>query len=239
MAVASSLASRYTVYAVDLRNHGHSPHDPRHTYDAMKEDLLRFFDDHRLDRAVILGHSMGGKTAIWFAADHPERVRKLIVADIAPVNYLESGGQSQYFLHRDILLTLMGINFSWVTTRQQAGEAMAERIGDERIRQFLLKNLAAGRDHRLYWRLNVAALYENLDEIVEGVNRKWLDDRIPITAYPVVFIRGLLSAYIPDALIPLIREIYPEAEIIGIPGAGHWLHAEQPGLFLKAVLQCC
>ncbi len=240
MSIAGRLAGRYTVYSVDLRNHGHSPHDQNHTYDAMREDLAEFFETHQLDAAVILGHSMGGKAALWFAADFPERVKKLIIVDIAPVNYLEYGSDNQYLQHRDILLAMLGIDFSRVTTRAQVDDALAERIGDQRTVQFLQKNLVADRlTRRLSWRLNVRALYENLDEIVEGVNRRWLDYRIPMTIYPVDFVRGLNSPYVKNEFIPLIREIYPEARIIDIPGASHWVHAEQPELFLEAIMRCC
>jgi len=117
---------------------------------------------------------------------------------------------------------------------------MAEKLDDPRIRQFLLKNVARDKATRLYkWRVNAEVLYDHLDEIVSGVNAKWLDDRIPITTYPVIFIRGLLSKYILPEDEALIKEIYPDARIVDIPGAGHWLHAEQPEKFMQAVLLHC
>lgn len=240
LAVARKLSERYTVWSVDHRNHGRSPHHPEHSYAAMRDDLAEFFETHHLGPAVILGHSMGGKVAMLFAADYPEKVKKLIIADIAPKDYLTMEDESQYYLHRNILLALQELDISGYTERSQIEERLAEKIADPRIIQFLLKNTAREPvTHRLKWRLNAVALYENLEEIVGGVNRRWIDDRIPITTYPVVFIRGLLSRYITDDDIPAIREIYPEARIVDIPGAGHWLHAEQPKLFLKAVTECC
>ena len=117
---------------------------------------------------------------------------------------------------------------------------MAEKLDDGRIRQFLLKNVAKDKETGQFKRrVNPEALYDHLDEIVSGVNSSWLDDRIPITSYPVVFIRGLLSPYILDEDISIIKEIYPEAKIIDIPEAGHWLHAEQPQKFMEAVMLCC
>ena len=238
--ISKKLAEKYTVYSVDLRNHGLSPHHPEHTYLAMKDDLAGFFEEHHIGPAVILGHSMGGKTAILFAADFPEKTEKLIVVDIAPKDYLELESESQYHLHRTILLAMMEVNFSRVKTRQDVEDVLAEKIDNPRIRQFLLKNVTPDKtSHRLKWKLNVEALYNHLEEIVQGGNYRKFLDRIPITAYPVVFIRGLESNYIMDEDIKLIKSIYPDANIVDIPQAGHWLHAEQPERFLEAVLQCC
>ena len=238
--ISGKLAERYTVYSVDLRNHGRSPHDPVHTYETMKEDLALFFDQHELEPAVIIGHSMGGKTAMLFAADYPEKVKKLIVVDIAPKDYLALDNESQYHLHRSILLAMMEVDFKRVKSRQEVEDVLAEKIDNSRIRQFLLKNLKSDRHtHQLKWKLNVEALYNYLEEIVEGGNYHRFEDRIPVTSYPVVFIRGLESPYIKEEDLALIKKIYPEAIVVDIPNAGHWLHAEQPGLFLGAVLQCC
>lgn len=238
--ISKKLAERYTVYSIDLRNHGQSPHDPMHTYDAMKRDLAGFFEEQQIGPAVIIGHSMGGKTAMLFAADFPEKTEKLIVVDIAPKDYLEMESESQYHLHRAILMAMMEVNFDLVKTRQDVEDVLAEKIDNPRIRQFLLKNITPDKlAGRLKWKLNVEALYNNLEEIVQGGNYRKFLDRIPVTAYPVVFIRGLESNYIKDEDVRLIKKIYPEANIVDIPNAGHWLHAEQPELFLEAVLQCC
>ncbi len=240
MSVARNLAPEFLVYSVDLRNHGHSFHHPLHTYRAMKEDLHSFFEEHQIEKAVLLGHSMGGKVAILFAADYPERVRKLIVTDIAPKNYMENEEESQFFFHRNILSAMKETDLSRLKDRKQVGDRLAERIDGERLIQFLMKNLYFDRlSKQMKWRLNIDALYDHLDEIVEGVNIRWLEDRIPIVSYPVSFIRGLKSPYIKDSDIPLIREVYPEAVVHDIPGAGHWLHAEKPKLFMEAVLKCC
>ena len=135
---------------------------------------------------------------------------------------------------------MMEVDFNRVKTRQEVEDVLAEKIDNSRIRQFLLKNLKSDRPaHRLKWKLNVEALYNYLEEIVEGGNYRRFEDRIPVTSYPVVFIRGLESPYIKEADLTLIKKIYPEAVVVDIPNAGHWLHAEQPGLFLEAVLRCC
>ncbi|SHF29125.1 Pimeloyl-ACP methyl ester carboxylesterase [Mariniphaga anaerophila] len=240
MNMGKRLAENYTVYMVDQRNHGHSPFSDDHSFDGMKADLAEFFEQHHIEKATLIGHSMGGKTAMWFAADYPEKIEKLVIADIAPKDYLQTKDSSQYALHRNILLAMQELDFSRIKKRQDVDDLLAERIDDSRTRQFLLKSIEKDKKTKLYkWRLNVEVLYEYLDEIVGGVNRLWFDDRIPITNYPVIFIRGLKSNYITDEEIPLIKEIYPDARIVDIPGAGHWLHAEKPDEFMEAVMQCC
>ena len=240
MIIAKKLSARFTVFSVDLRNHGHSPHHHEHTYEAMKEDLFTFYRENKIRDSILLGHSMGGKVAMAFAADYPELIKKLIVVDIAPVNYLETEEENQYFFHRNILLAMLEINFDRINTRQQVEEKLAEKIDDLKTCQFLIKNIVVDKHtHRLKWRLNIEALYENLDEIVRGIDFRFFDSRIPIHSYQVIFIRGLESPYVKDRYLPVIQKIYPESVIMDIPGAGHWLHAEQTGLFLEAVTKCC
>lgn len=225
---------------IDQRNHGRSAFADSHSYNDMRNDLAEFFERQNIEKATLLGHSMGGKTAMWFAADFPEKIEKLVVADIAPKNYLLLKEEGQFFLHRNILLAMQEIDFSQVKSRRDVDDFLAERIDDERIRQFLLKSVERDKESKQYrWRVNAEVLYDHLDEIIGGVNPQWLDDRIPITAYPVIFIRGLKSKYIQDDDKKLIKTIYPEANIVDIPGAGHWLHAEKPQEFMKAVLMCC
>jgi len=237
MGIARKLGGHFTVWSPDLRNHGLSPHHPDHTYKSMKDDLSEFFEEHHLASASLLGHSMGGKVAMWFAADYPEKVNNLIVADIAPKNYFLLEDESQFHLHRNILMALQEPGLSAVSDRRELEERLSERIDRKEVIQFLVTNSRYNREtRRMEWKINVEALSDNLEEIVEGVNPGWFDDRKPVTAYPVTFIRGLDSTYIQDKDIPAIKNIYPEAEVVDIPKAGHWLHAEQPELFLAAVL---
>jgi pimeloyl-ACP methyl ester carboxylesterase len=239
-AISRQLAGKYTVYTPDLRNHGHSPHHHEHTYHAMRDDLNEFLDDQGIRKTILMGHSMGGKLGMYFAADYPEKVSKLIVADIAPKNYLLEGDESQYQLHRNIFQAMLGAGISRLKTRREVDDRLAEIIDSQAIRQFLLKNVTTDKATRsLMWRLNVDVLYDHLDEIVGGVNERWFSDRIPLTSCPVVFIRGLQSSYITGNDIHLIKRMYPDACIIDIPGAGHWLHSEQPGLFLEALRVHC
>ncbi len=238
--IGKRLSEKHTVYMLDQRNHGRSPFAKSHTYDDLRNDLEEFFAHHKIEKATLLGHSMGGKVAMWFAADFPEKVEKLVIADIAPKDYLLLKEDSQFHLHRNILLAMQDIDFSIIKSRNDVDDYMAEKLDDPRIRQFLLKNIEKDKTTKRYkWRVNAEVLYDHLDEIVSGVNHSWLDDRTPITTYPVIFIRGLLSKYILDEDIHAIKEIYPDAKIVDIAGAGHWLHAEQPQKFMEAVMLCC
>ncbi len=238
--IGKRLTEKYTVYMLDQRNHGRSPFADSHTYDDLRDDLEEFFEHHQIEKATLLGHSMGGKIAMWFAADFPEKIEKLVIADIAPKNYLLLKGNSQFYLHQNILLAMQEINFSLIKSRNDVDDFMAEKIDDIRIRQFLLKNISKDKETKQYkWRVNAGVLYNHLEEIVSGVNKNWLDDRIPIISYPVIFIRGMKSKYILPEDEILIKEIYPDAKIVDIPEAGHWLHAEQPEKFMRAVMLCC
>lgn len=238
--IGKRLAEKHTVYMIDQRNHGRSPFAETNTYNDLRDDLEEFFEKHQIEKAILLGHSMGGKVAMWFAADFPEKVEKLVIADIAPKDYLLLKEDSQFYLHQNILLAMQEIDFTQIKSRNDVDDFMSQKIDDKRIRQFLLKNVAKDKASKLYkWRVNAEVLYDHLEEIVSGVNANWLDDRIPITNYPVIFIRGMKSKYILPGDEALIKEIYPDAKIVDIPEAGHWLHAEQPQKFMKAVMLCC
>ncbi len=238
--IGKRLAEKHTVYMLDQRNHGRSPFADTHTYNDLRNDLTEFFEQHNIEKATLLGHSMGGKVAMWFAADFPEKVEKLVIADITPKNYLLLKDDSQFYLHQNILLAMQEIDFSKIKSRNDVDDFMAEKLDNKQIRQFLLKNVVLDKETKQYkWRVNAEVLYDYLEEIVSGVNKNWLDDRIPITNYPVIFIRGMKSKYILPEDEILIKDIYPDSRIIDIPNAGHWLHAEQPEKFMQAVLMCC
>jgi pimeloyl-ACP methyl ester carboxylesterase len=238
--IAKKLAKKHTVYLLDQRNHGRSPFADSHTYNDLLSDLADFFTQQKIEKATLLGHSMGGKIAMWFAAYFPEKTKKLVVADIAPKDYLQVKNDSNFHLHQNILLAIQEIDFSLINSRNDVDSFLEEKIDDVRIRRFLLTNIVKDKSTKLYrWRINATVLYDYLDEIVSGVNKNWFKQKAPITDYPVTFIRGTKSTYIlPEDKI-LINEIYPDAKIIDIPEAGHWLHAEQPEKFIKAVLMCC
>ncbi len=234
--IAKQLAKQNTIYLPDQRNHGRSPFANTHSYNNLKDDLHDFVNQQGIEKATLLGHSMGGKVAMWFAAHFPEKTEKLIIADIAPKNYLLAPNDSSFNLHRNILLAMQEINFEEINSRNDVDSLLEEKIDDKRIRQFLLKNIVRDANTKRYkWRLNVPVLYNYLDEIVSGVNQNQLVQKAPVTNYPVTFIRGMNSNYILPEDKTIIKNIYPESKIIDIQNSGHWLHAEQPVKFIDAV----
>lgn len=236
LTVGKKLSAEYQVFMIDQRNHGRSPNSDEHSYELLKDDLAEFFAQQKIKKAIVLGHSMGGKTAMSFAADYPEHIEKLIIIDIAPKDYFLLNDESQYHLHNNILRAMLEIDFSKIESRKQVEYFLKEKIDNIQIVQFLLKNVHRNKEsHHYEWRLNVPVLYDNLDEIISGVNSRWFDDRIPISNYPVLFIKGANSNYILPEDFASIYRIYPEASIVEIPNAGHWLHAEQPKRFMDAL----
>jgi len=236
LTIAKIFSSEYKVISIDQRNHGRSPNSNEHSYEVLKEDLADFFDQQNIEKAILLGHSMGGKAAMSFAADYPERIEKLIIVDIAPKDYFLLKYDSQFYLHINIIRAMLEIDFSRMGSRKDVENYMNERIDSKQIVQFLLKNVRRNKETINYeWQLNVRALYDNLDEIISGVNAHSFDDRLPISNYPVLFIKGSNSNYILPEDFASIRRIYPEAKIVEIPNAGHWVHAEQTQLFAEAV----
>lgn len=237
ISIARKLEDRFTVFIPDLRNHGQSPHTSTHTYQEMVTDLCQFFNDHHIQKATILGHSMGGKLAMMFAAEYPELITGLIVADIAPKNYNSEDKPFKTVLQHELILGLMEeLNLVAVTSRKEIDYFLSEKLKDSTLRQFLLKNIHRNKEGDFEWKINVPVLRHALNSIISEVNSDWFADRQPILGYPVTFIRGLNSDYITDQDIPAIKEIFPEARIVDIPEAGHWLHAEQPEKFVEAVL---
>ncbi|WP_053989884.1 alpha/beta fold hydrolase [Mangrovimonas sp. TPBH4] len=213
----------YEVHLVDQRNHGRSPHAEEFDYEVLTEDLKAYITSHELSEVVLLGHSMGGKTAMMFASKYPELVSKLIVADISP---------RFYPVHHDTILEgLSQLDFSEISNRGEADEALARYLTDFGIRQFLLKNLYWKEKGQLALRLNLQALKANVGEVGEAlsVHAKFEKDTL--------FLRGDRSEYISLQDEALIRTHFPKAQIETVSNAGHWLHAENPKEFFEDVIK--
>ncbi|MCC5859207.1 MAG: alpha/beta fold hydrolase [Ectothiorhodospiraceae bacterium] len=220
--IARGLEPHRRSYLVDLRNHGQSPHDPVMTYPAMTKDVLRLLDHLGLERANLLGHSMGGKVAMWLALTHPERVQRLVVADIAPIPYPDDGD------HGALIKALLALDLDRLRSRAEATERLADRIPSLGIRQFLLTNLEK-HEGTWRWRIPLRYLRDSLDTI-RGFPAT--DRRFP---GPALFLHGGESPYVRDNAHPVIRDLFPGAEIVTMPGCGHWLHAEDPSGFSRQV----
>ena len=212
----------YEVHLVDQRNHGRSFHSDAFNYELLAEDLQKYCEDHHLREVVLLGHSMGGKTAMEFATNFPDRVAKLLIADIAPKAYPQH--------HQDILKGLSSLDFSMINSRSEADEALSEYIPEVGVRQFLLKNLYWVAKGQLGLRMNLKALKENIAEVGKALSEGGLYNG------PTLFLRGANSGYITQADAIHIAHHFPKAQIVTISNAGHWLHAENPSAFFDAVL---
>jgi len=220
--LARKWGESFSVYTLDSRNHGRSPHHPSMNYDDMVEDLYGFCLDHDLESIYLLGHSMGGKTAMLFSLKYPEIVKKLIVADIAPVPY--KGG------HEPIFDAMVALRIDELSSRVEAEALLKENIKSRSIRQFVLKNLRRLESGSGYkWKINLSEIRDNYPMIL-GFNSHGLQYK-----GPVLFLRGGSSDYVDEKDIGDYREIFPRSFVRTIDKAGHWLHAEQPDLFYKYV----
>jgi pimeloyl-ACP methyl ester carboxylesterase len=221
LTLAKGFSEHFTVYLVDARNHGQSPWSNEFNYRVMADDLRDFIAQHSIENPVILGHSMGGKTAMQFAMNYPDQLQKLIVVDIAPKSYPVH--------HRQILDALLELNKTEITSRRQAEEILAKYIENFSIRQFLLKSLYWKDKNHLALRFNLDVINRNIEIIGQG-----LENVHPFTK-PTLFIRGKLSNYITEDDYPMIKNIFPNAEIVTFENAGHWVHAEAPQQFFEVV----
>jgi esterase len=219
--VSRKLGEPYQVLAVDQRNHGRSPHSEVFNYDAMVEDLREFLEEQRIHRAHVMGHSMGGKTAMHFALRHPELVEKLIVVDMAPKAYAPR--------HEPIFEALSSVDLKAFRERSAVGEALATSIPDTAMRQFLLKNVGRDEAGAFRWKMNLPVIRRNYN----GLNLAMESDRT--FDGPTLFIKGGLSDYIEAGDVALINQLFPRATFKTVEKAGHWVHADAPEKLVKIV----
>ncbi len=212
--LANKFGENYQVHLVDQRNHGRSFHDDDFSYELLVEDLLNYMDFHQLEKVHILGHSMGGKTAMLFAVEHPDRINKLIVADIAPKFYPPH--------HQYILDALNDVDFTMVSSRTEIDSILKKHIPENGIRQFLLKNVYRPDKNTLAYRFNLPVLEDSIDEIGVALPPRTFFEG------PALFLRGSLSGYITTQDEALIESHFPHSDIVTIDRASHWLHAENP-----------
>lgn len=217
--IAEKLASQYHVLVPDLRNHGNSPHHKLMDYPSMVADVLRFMETKRLTTAHFIGHSMGGKIAMWLALNHPERMNKLVVVDIAPKSYQHSFNK--------MIQALLDLPLEEINNRKQAEAILKEDIPGLEYRQFLLQNLIL-KDDRYSWRINLETFMHTAVNIVA------FPETLNLTPYQgeALFVAGESSAYL---VLEDIISLFPRADFRKMAGAGHWLHVQQPEVFVDWV----
>ncbi|HMO39241.1 MAG TPA: alpha/beta fold hydrolase [Saprospiraceae bacterium] len=223
--IGKQLAASYTVYILDQRNHGRSPHYDHMDYPAMAADLHYFMESHWMFKAHIMGHSMGGKTAMQFALEYPDMVDKLVVVDIAPKAY--AGG------HAHILNALLAIDLSKIKERSEAETFLRQRLPEEPDSTilFLMKNLSRTSAGDFEWKMNFEAIHRHYADILAAVQGAQTFDS------ETLFVRGAKSNYILDTDWNDIRSRFPKATLHTIENAGHWVHADQPEALLQTLRQ--
>ncbi|KAI8614741.1 Alpha/Beta hydrolase protein [Chytriomyces sp. MP71] len=235
--ISKQLANKLntSIIAVDLRNHGDSPHHPLHDYPSMAADVLALCDSLGLDKLNLMGHSMGGKTAMHMALEEQPRIANLIVVDMSP-NLLNLSS-----LFADYVVAMRQVESANCTTQQEADAILARTIPELPIRQFISTNLKFrdGGDV-LRFRVNLDAIEASFGRTDAGLRQGGiagfpLADSGSTYTGPSLFVRGMRSGYVPDSSIPGIQRLFPKAEVVGIQDAGHWVHSEKPNEFMKVV----
>lgn len=218
------LAEHYHVVALDARNHGRSPHDPTMTIEAMAGDVLGWMEARGWTQAALVGHSMGGKVAMWLACRHPQRVTRLVVVDVAPRDYSWQG-------HRAEFMAMHELNLANLQSRQEAEMRFEARVPDLGMRKFLATNLARGDDGGWHWAINLPALTEALPKLEKDALSP--DDRY---AGATTFIIGGRSNYVHEADHVVIRRHFPQVRLEVIAQSGHNPHMDAREDFVRAVL---
>lgn len=212
----------YRVITVDLRNHGKSPHTNEISHNLMAQDMIAFIQEHKLENAVLVGHSMGGKTAMQLALTAPEIIEKLVVVDIAPKPYQAH--------HNTYFNAMLSLNLSEIQSRREASEKLGKSIKNTVIKQFLLKSLDR-KDNGYQWKFNLEALHKHYNLLIGGLTTTTTFEK------PTLFISGQLSDYISAGDIGDIERMFPNSVVEVIYNSGHWVHAEQPEAFKQMLLK--
>jgi pimeloyl-ACP methyl ester carboxylesterase len=215
LSIAKRIAQKHTVYILDQRNHGQSPHSPEFNYEILGADLHQFIDEQELSQVRLIGHSLGGKVCMKYALRFPERVEKLVVVDIAPKAYKPSELVG-------FLKTLLKVDLKKAIDRFDVDRVIESEIPQAAVRQFLLKNLKRNEKNELEWKINLQGIFTNIDGLFEEISALGTYKR------DTLFIRGGMSNYINAADYPLIERLFPVAQIITIPLASHWVHSDAP-----------
>ncbi len=224
---AKRLATDYLVITVDLRNHGLSPHSDDMDYPLMADDLKSFMESNWLfGGATVMGHSMGGKVAMQLALNHPDLIKKLIVVDIAPVNYSSPH-------HHDTFRALDQVSWAAVKRRSDVASQLRKSIEEDEIVAFLLKNVARQRDGTYRWKMNLPSIRANYNSLLaapEGAEKS-------PSEVPALFIKAERSEYILPEHLKAIHRLFCQTQVNEVPQASHWVHIDEPDLMYQMVTQ--
>ncbi|RTY87010.1 alpha/beta fold hydrolase [Flavobacterium sp. GT3R68] len=220
--LGTQYAQEFEVHMIDLRNHGRSFHSEAFDYEVMVQDIVDYCETHNFESINVLGHSMGGKVAMLFATTYPQKVKKLIVADIGPKFYPQH--------HQSILEGLNAVDFLRKPSRTEVEEILTTQIPDFGTRQFLMKSLYWKDPGQLAFRFNLEVFNKTIDQIGTALPQNHTFEK------PTLFLRGGNSNYILDNDLDTILHHFPLAKIVTINNAGHWLHAENPKDFYQATI---
>jgi len=220
---ARKLSENFSIYIPDLRNHGHSGHSMHFNYDVMVEDIVEFIEKNEIENPILIGHSMGGKVAMKFVLNNPNMVSKLVVIDMSARNYhLRS-------IHSNIINAMLDIDFLKIKSRKEVDAFLSKFIEDNRIRQFVMKNLHRTEKKSFSWRINLQAIIDNLDLLFEEIiNQGNFTGK-------TLFIKGEKSDYINDEDYLEMKKYFPNSNIITISNAGHWVQVDNPDDFFNAL----
>lgn len=221
--IARNLAGKHQVFLPDLRNHGVSPHSPTMDFPHLAADISALIGRQQIKKATLIGHSMGGKVAMWLALTKPNIVDRLIVVDIAPVRYQSSGFES-------IIEALRNLPVANFKNRREADDWLASRLTDASLRQFLLQNLVRS-EGQYRWRIDLNYIAAALPGLLEF---PITEDVLPFRG-KTLFIAGSESPYIKESCYQNIFALFPNTQIEIMADAGHWLHAQQPEHFVDLV----
>ncbi|MEA3452723.1 MAG: alpha/beta fold hydrolase [Bacteroidota bacterium] len=229
MVIAKELSEDFEVYVLDLRNHGKSPHSDDFSIGFMVDDLLQFFEETKIQKAFLLGHSLGGKIAMEFTYKYPKFIEKLVVVDIAPRNYLDTEFVERSN-HQTIINFLKNVDLSKYKNRGEALEALGKIDETGRLKLFMMKNIKREKNRKLVWKINLKAIADNLSKLLNE-----FDVNIAEILVATMFVKGENSNYITEKDISDILQKKSDTKFVEIKGASHWLHAEKPEEFLNYV----
>ena len=229
--IGKELSKSFQVFIPDIRNHGKSPHSNEHNYHIMTNDLLEFMNFHSIEKAVLIGHSMGGKIVMNFSVSYPERIKKMIILDVAPKTYTFDD-DVKLNEHKKVINALLNFDIGKFDNRKAIAIEFSKADIPINYKKFLLKNIYRDKSNNFLWKTNIKAINENLQQIMNGIENK---QNSPNNS-PCLFIKAENSNYILDSDNALIKNTFKNSQIITIKNATHWLHIEYPKLIIQNIL---